>query len=420
MKIQQTLSILFWISKNRIKNGKAPLWVRVTIEGQRFEISAQREIALLEWDARAQMVIGRSQEAKEINNHLALIKSKLLGCQSKMEARGENITVDKLKSEFTGVIEKPRMLLPIFTQHNDDIKSLIGNGYSKGTWVKFNTILRHIETFLVFKYGITDINIKALNLEFFCDFEFYLRSQKKIDLNTTAKYLQNFKKILTACVTKNWLDKHPFTGYRFKFKTVERNILTQSELDILHEKQFLMDRLNLVKDIFLFSCYTGLAYIDVFNLTPNHIALGIDGEKWIFTHRQKTETASRIPLLPPALAIIEKYSNSSKSINRGKLLPVLSNQKMNAYLKEISTCCGINKELTFHIARHTFATTVTLTNGVPIETVSKMLGHTRLQTTQHYAKILDKKVSGDMQELRKKYNNTNQELNKIDRLNNVG
>ncbi len=406
MNTLQTFAILFWISKNRIKNGKAPLWVRVTVDGKRVEMSAQREVTVREWDPRAQMATAKTPEGKEINNHLSLIKTKLLSCQSKLEARGEPVTAENLKNQYFGVVEKQRKLVPIFRQHNDDINSLIGNGYSRGTWVKFNTVLNHLEAFLLHKYSVTDISLKSLNLEFFCDFEFYLRSQKKIDLNTTAKYLQSFKKIITACVTKNWIDKHPFAGYKFKMKVLDREFLSENELELLHQKHFITDRLNLVKDIFLFSCYTGLSYIDVLNLTPNNIALGIDGEKWVFTHRQKTETASRIPLLPPALAILGKYSNHPQVINRERLLPILSNQKMNAYLKEISACCGITKDLTFHIARHTFATTVTLSNGIPIETVSKMLGHTRLQTTQHYAKILDKKVSNDMQILFRKYQNT--------------
>jgi len=186
-------------------------------------------------------------------------------------------------------------------------------------------------------------------------------------------------------------------------REVEREFLTQLEVQTIYGKEMVTDRLKQVRDIFVFSCFTGLAYIDVKNLSKTNISLGIDGEKWIFTHRQKTETASRIPLLPIAAEIIEKYANNPVCLNNDKLLPVLSNQNMNAYLKEIAGVCGINKELTFHIARHTFATTITLTNGVPIESVSKMLGHKSLKTTQHYAKILDKKVSGDMQLLREKF-----------------
>ena len=400
MKAQQTFSILFWVNKNRLKNGKAPLSVRITVNGKRVELSAQREVSLLEWDARAQMVTGRTQEAKEINNHLAMLKARLLNCHGKLEVRGATVTAETLKNEFTGVVEKPRLLLPIIQQHNDDIKKLIGKDYSKATWIKYNTTQKHITEFLKWKYKLSDIGLKELNFEFITDFEFYLKSEKSIDVNTNAKYIKNLKKIIKECVCKDWLQKDPFMAYKVKAKKTEREFLTDLELQSIQEKYFTIERLNQVKDIFVFSCYTGLAYIDVFNLTTNNISLGIDGEKWIFTHRQKTETASRIPLLPPALAILDKYANHPQANNNSKLLPVPSNQKTNAYLKEIAACCGITKELTFHVARHTFATTVTLTNGVPIESVSKMLGHKKLQTTQHYAKILDKKVSHDMNKLK--------------------
>jgi site-specific recombinase XerD len=184
---------------------------------------------------------------------------------------------------------------------------------------------------------------------------------------------------------------------------VERAFLSQDEIETMFNKEFGTDRLNLVKDIFLFSCFTGLAYADVKKLKRNNIALGVDGERWIFINRTKTDTRSNIPLLPISTAILEKYQNHPQAINQERLLPILSNQKMNSYLKEIADLCGIHKELTFHIARHTFATTVTLTNGVPIESVSKMLGHKNLHTTQHYAKILDLKVSDDMKVLKEKF-----------------
>jgi len=403
MHTQSTFTILFWISRNRLKNGKAPIYVRVTINGQRTEISALREVSPLEWDPKGQFATARTNEAKLINNHLGLVKAKLLSCFSHLEARGAAITIEALKKEYNGVVERPRMLLEIVQQHNDDIKTLIGKDYSKATWVKYNTTKKHITEFLKWKYRLSDINIKQLGFEFITDFEFYLKSQKSIDVNTNAKYIKNLKKIVHECVAKDWLPKDPFMAYKVKAKKTEREFLTELELQAIHDKRFIIDRLDHVKDIFLFSCYTGLAYIDVFNLTTNNISLGIDGEKWIFTHRQKTEAPSRIPLLPPALSILEKYKDHPLTANNRKLLPVPSNQKTNAYLKEIASCCGITKELTFHIARHTFATTVTLTNGVPIETVSKMLGHKKLQTTQHYAKILDKKVSNDMQMLRDKY-----------------
>ena len=204
-------------------------------------------------------------------------------------------------------------------------------------------------------------------------------------------------------MANNWLDKNPFSNYKAKVKEVERVYLSETEIQEILNKDFGNERLSLVRDIFLFSCFTGLAYIDVKNLTKSHISLGIDGEKWIFTHRQKTESASKIPILPITQMLIDKYSNHPQCVVQDKLMPILTNQKMNAYLKEIAAVCKIEKELTFHIARHTFATTVTLTNGVPIESVSKMLGHKNIKTTQHYAKVLDKKVSDDMAILKQKF-----------------
>jgi site-specific recombinase XerD len=230
-----------------------------------------------------------------------------------------------------------------------------------------------------------------------------LRSVRKCANNTAVKYIKNFKKIIRICISNGWLDKDPFVNYKSKIREVEREFLSIGEIDDIYSKNFINQRLGLVRDIFVFACFTGLAYIDVKQLTLSNISIGIDGGRWIYTHRQKTETASRIPLLPIPEEIIQKYATHPICLNEERLLPILSNQKMNAYLKEIADVCGINKELTFHIARHTFATTVTLSNGVPIETVSKMLGHTNLKTTQHYAKILDIKISNDMMLLKEKF-----------------
>lgn len=235
------------------------------------------------------------------------------------------------------------------------------------------------------------------------EYEFYLRSVRKCANNTAVKYIKNFHKIINQCLANGWLNKDPFANYKSKVKEVTREFLTEKEIETILNKRFVSERLELVRDIFILSCFTGLAYIDVKQLTLDNISLGIDGDKWIFKNRQKTETASKIPLLPVAQDIINKYAEHPVCKNENRLLPILSNQKMNAYLKEIVDVCEINKDLTFHIARHTFATTVTLSNGVPLETVSKMLGHTNLKTTQHYAKILDKKISEDMMILKSKF-----------------
>jgi site-specific recombinase XerD len=297
------------------------------------------------------------------------------------------------------------MLVPIFQDHNNKIKELVGKEYAAGTLERYTTSLKHTIEFLEWKYKISDIEISKINHAFITDYEFYLRSVRNCSNNTAVKYIKNFSKIIKICLANDWLEKNPFANYKAKVKEVERIYLTDDEIQTIIEKDLKNDRLSLVRDIFLFSCFTGLAYIDVKNLTKSHISLGIDGEKWIFTHRQKTESASKIPILPVTQIIIDKYENHPQANGNDRLLPILSNQKMNAYLKEIAGVCVIDKELTFHIARHTFATTVTLTNGVPIESVSKMLGHKNLRTTQHYAKVLDRKVSEDMKILKDKFSN---------------
>lgn len=276
------------------------------------------------------------------------------------------------------------------------MEKLVGKEFVLGTLGRYRTCISHIQEFLNWKLKVSDIDVKKNNYTFLNDFEFFLRTEKSCNNNSAVKYIKNFGKIIRSCLANGWMEKDPFLNYHSNFDEVTRVFLNEQELEKLFNKDFKNERLSQVRYIFLFSCYTGLAYIDTQKLTKNHINIGLDGNKWIYAVRQKTKTTSNIPVHPQAEDIIKKYVNHPTCINTGKLLPVLSNQKMNAYLKEIADLCGINKELTYHIARHTFATTVTLSNGVPIESVSKMLGHKNIKTTQHYAKILDKKVSEDM------------------------
>ena len=237
------------------------------------------------------------------------------------------------------------------------------------------------------KYKVDDLDIRKLNYQFMTNYEFWLKSVRKCDHNTSMKYLSNFKKIVNICIKSGWLDRDPFVGFKMTKREVERPFLVDEELNRIIDKTFLMPRMSQVRDIFIFCCYTGLAYADVEKLTREEITTGIDGEKWIWTSRQKTESTTRIPLLPPALEILDRYKADPQCLNRKRLLPVLSNQKMNTYVKEIADACNITKKMTCHTARHIFASTVTLTNGVQIETVSKVLGHGNLKTTQHYVKI---------------------------------
>jgi site-specific recombinase XerD len=398
------MSILFYVKSSKAtKNGLLPIYQRITINGVRIELSTSRFIEKSKWNTAAGKIKGTTEEARLINSHLDILKTKVYETEKWMINNNEEINAQTFKNKLLGIDEKQRKLILIFEDHNKKMKELVGREYSINTYKKYETTLSHTKEFLKHQYSINDISIKLVNIAFLNDFDFYLRNTKNCNNNSTIKYIRNFGKIIKQCYVNDWIEKDPFIKYKSKVKEIERVYLSEKEIQSIIEKDFKTERLSLVRDIFLFSCFTGLAYIDVKNLTKSHISFGIDGEKWIFTHRQKTESASKIPILPVTQMVIDKYADNPECINQNKLLPILSNQKMNAYLKEIAGVCEIEKELTFHIARHTFATTVTLTNGVPIESVSKMLGHKNLRTTQHYAKVLDRKVSEDMKILRDKF-----------------
>lgn len=399
-----TITILFYLKRAKANaQGLAPIFQRITIDGKRLESSTGKFVNPEKWSTEMSKMKGNSEETRTINSHLEMLRAKVYEIEKKLFMKQVPITYENFKNEIQGKKERERMLVPIFEEHNRKIKELVGQEYAPGTLERYQTSLKHTKDFLFWKYNISDINIEKIDHSFIMEYEFYLRSVRKCANNTAVKYIKNFHKIINQCLANGWLNKDPFANYKAKIKEVTREFLTEKEIETILNKRFVSERLELVRDIFIFSCFTGLAYIDVKQLTLDNISLGIDGDKWIFKNRQKTETASKIPLLPVAQEIINKYSEHPVCKNENRLLPILSNQKMNAYLKEIVDVCEINKDLTFHIARHTFATTVTLSNGVPLETVSKMLGHTNLKTTQHYAKILDKKISEDMMILKSKF-----------------
>ena len=401
--MSNNVSILFYLKKPKdYTSGVVPIYLRLTVNGKRAEISTSKDCLPDKWNRDSGHMTGTKEEAKVLNTYLDTLQAKLFEVHQKLLAKGDIITAIGIKNKFTGTDERPLSLVNIFTDHNNKIKALLGDEFAPGTLERYKTSLKHTTDFLKWKYNLTDIDVRKVDHSFVTEFEFYLRSVRKCNNNSAVKYIKNFGKIIRICIANGWLDKNPFANYKSKIKDVERDFLVEEEIEAIRIKEFPTDRLGLVRDIFIFSCFTGLAYIDVKNLTKNNITVGIDGEKWIFTHRQKTESASNIPLLPAAQQIVDKYKDHPQCINEERLLPILSNQRMNSYLKEIADVCGINKELTFHIARHTFATTVTLTNGVPIESVSKMLGHKNIRTTQHYAKIVDRKVGDDMKILKER------------------
>ena len=402
--MNKTLGILFYVKRAKIDdNGKAPIYVRITVDGMRSELSIKRSIELDRWIPSAGKVKGTNEEARSINSYIDSVRIKIYEHQKKLMDNNKTITSEAIKNSMLGIEEKQRTIVAIFQYHNKQVKALVGKEFAAGTLERYETVLKLLQLFLEFQYKVKDMPITQINHKFITDFEFYLKTERSNCHNTAIKYIKNFKKIVRIAMSNGWIDKDPFVNFKATIKDVEREFLTEEEIQNVISKDLHIGRLDQVRDIFIFCCFTGLAYADVKKLSNDDLVIGIDGSKWIKTNRTKTDVRSNIPLLPTPLAILEKYKDHPEANHANKLLPVLSNQKMNAYLKEISTLCEIGKNFSTHLARHTFATTVTLTNGVSLESVSKMLGHKSIKTTQHYAKIVDRKVSDDMLLLKEKY-----------------
>ena len=402
--MSKTFKIIFIQRKPKnYLTGPIPIYARMTIEGKRVEWSTNRECDPEKWNKPTGRVRGTGQSANQINSHLELMRSNIFEAQRNLMMAGVEVSLNSIKNKLDGKTEHKKSLLDVYRYHVQQVKELVGKQYAAGTLKRFKAALSSVEAFIKWKYNEEDISLSEVNFQFITEYEFFLKSQRNVQHNTAMGIIKKLKQIIRMCLANEWIERDPFMNFKVRIHDTHRSVLMENELMTLTNKLLMTERLSLVRDIFIFSCYTGLSYGDVEKLTPADISTGIDGEKWVFTTRTKTDTDSRIPLLPMALELIEKYESHPKVIHSGRLFPILSNQKMNEYLNELANICGIDKQLTFHCARHTFATTVTLSNGVPIETVSKMLGHKSLRTTQIYAKILDKKVSDDMQVLRKKY-----------------
>ena len=399
--MQDLLSILFFIKRNKMdKKGLAPIYMRITYHGKRVEISSMRKVLPSKWSTDANQIKGSSAEAKVINRNLDIMKNRTYDISQRLFDNGETITAEKIKNLYLGNDDSRKCILEMFEEHNSRMDNLVGKNYSFRTLQRYKTTKKHLAAFISFTYKVQDYPVRDIDSKFINSFIYYLKTRLNLSHNSALKYLSYFKKIVRVAYANGWVEKDPFYNFKLKVQVIDREFLTKEEIIKIMEKEFTIPRMEHVRDVFLFSCYTGLAYVDVYKLTADDIVKGIDGNKWIKLKRTKTKTLSSIPILPVAEKLIEKYEDR-ESLN-GKLLPVYTNQRMNSYLKEIADSCGIKKNLTFHMARHTFATTVTLSNGVPIESVSKMLGHRSLKTTQHYAKILDEKLSEDMNLLKER------------------
>jgi len=401
--MKHSMHISFQLKKSKTnKKGLTPINLRITIDGKRAEISTHRSIFQNNWDNAIGRPIGNYEEIIILNNYLDSLKSKVQRQYNIFESLGMEITAETIKNKLTGKAEDEHTLIEAFTYHNEQFKLKVGSDFSEYTYRHYKVTHAKVKAFLKHKYKKSDIRLDDLNHSFVTSFELYLKTHDLCAHNTTMKHIVKLKKIINLAIFNEWINHNPFSNFKCSMKPTNRGYLSPSELQTLQQKTFTIPRLQKVLDIFIFCCYTGLSWSDAEKLTTSDIKLGIDGEKWIIIYRKKTDTRSPIPILPQAMAIIEKYRNNPEAIAKGRLLPVNSNQRMNGYLKEIQDICEIPKRLTMHLARHTFATTVTLANGVPIETVSKMLGHTSIKTTQIYSKVVDSKISDDMKKLKRK------------------
>ncbi|HPF11734.1 MAG TPA: site-specific integrase [Flavobacteriaceae bacterium] len=400
-----SFSIIFFSRKSRSNFSLLNIYCRITINSRRAEISLKRSIPVNNWDNSKGRARGNTTKIKILNNYLDVVYDKLLHCHKQLLSEDKVITAKAIKARYLGFDDVHKTLRDLIEYHNVNMVSVL----KQGTMKNYYTTEKYLYRFLKEKLQADDIYLKQLNYKFIIDFEQFLRKVKNKQVkfmltnNGVMKHLERFKKMVNLAIKLEWINKNPFQKFQLKFNKYDRQYLNERELQLIEETYFRNERLEKVKDCFIFSCYTGLSYIDVKELTREQLTKGIDNRYWIFTKREKTNEMVKIPLLPKALEIINKYDDYMKISYSKKLLPLPSNQKVNTYLKEIAQSCNITKKITFHVARHTFATTVMLSNGVPIETVSKLLGHTKLSTTQIYARVIETKISEDIENLLKRF-----------------
>ena len=402
--MRQTFNVLFFIRQTRaLKSGENPIMLRISIAGQLSEIQLKRAVKPNLWNQNKERCTGKDAASLEINRYLESVKLRLFEIHRKMEEEGKLINPMEIKRKFLGLDEEHKMFFQVFQKHNDKCRELIGKDYAKVTISRFDTCLKYFREMSQNQYQRKDIPLKEVTNGMIHDYIHFLKAEKGLQENTVIRYMKVVKKVLNIAVNYDWIQKNPFGNIRFREKEVNKEFLTKEELETLRTKEFDIPRLELVRDVFLVQCWTGLAFIDVSELKEEHIIADNDGNLWIRKERHKTGIMCNVPLLDVPLGIIEKYKDHPLCQKRGILLPVLSNQKMNSYLKEIADCCGIKKKLSTHTGRHTFCSVVTLANNVSLENIAKMVGHTNTRMTQRYAKVLDQSILRDMQGVKESF-----------------
>lgn len=394
--VRSSFAILFFIRESRVrKDGTASIEIVLTVNGERCAFSTGKRVKSCNWDKTKQQVKGKDEEAQSLNNYLKAIKAKLYQKEAELLDRGFIITAELLRDAYFDKVEslKEKSLFEVFEEHNKEQEKLVGNGVSKATyWISVYTV-RLLKEFVQQKYKREDLYLRELNLSFIQSFHTFLRIDKGMAQNSSTKHLKLLKKIVNLAVANSYMTTNPFITYKIEREPVEIDFLDEEELRKIINFDTPLPRLERAKDMFLFGCFTGLSYIDIKTLAPEHFEKDNTGRIWIKKRRVKTGVLSRIPLLPIAKLILDKYKGGEK------LLPIQDPADINKYLKDIAILCDIKKRITFHTSRHTFASTVTLANNISLEVVSKMLGHTNTRMTNHYAKLIDKCIGEQMDKL---------------------
>ena len=391
--MRSTFKVLFYLKRDKQKaSGNVPLFCRITVDGKEARFGMKKDVNPKLWDVEAGKASGRTLEATEINTLLDNTKSAIIKVYRELQEKENNVTAEKIKNVFLGIDIKHQNLLELFDRYNREKKMLVGISIAKSTYNKYRITRDHLAAYLKEWHHLSDISLKEINHKVVCDFELFLLTARGSEENTIAKYMQMFKHVIGIALKYRWIHDNPFSDYKIHLKKTDRGYLTQEEIEILINLNFTEKHLEKIRDVFVFCCFTGLSYIDVKRLTQDEIKTSFDGGLGITGKRRKTDVGYNVPLLEIPKRILGKYKDT---LQNGKALPVTTNQYSNIYLKKIGEMCGLKKKLTFHLSRHTFAT-LTLSKGVSIESVSKMLGHTNIQTTQIYARITSEKISNDM------------------------
>ena len=399
---RDSFRVLFFLKKTRLlKNGEASVCMRITVNGTRVENNIRKSIDPALWSQAKETARGKSRRACDLNTYIEEARIKLYQIFCELEQQNRPVTAHLLQELFFGQ-EKPeevRTLLGTMQEHNDQCRALVGTDYALITVRRYESCRRYLAELIRQRYGKEDLPLTEVNGELVRAFAFYLKTEKGCQQNTVIRYMKCLKKITNLACANDWMAKDPFLGIRFHEKEVVREFLTMDELQTIYHKEFPLERLTLVRDVFIFAAFTGLAFIDVQQLAPEHIVRDNNGNLWIRKPRQKTKNMCNIPLLDIPQETLRKYADHPTCRKKGVLLPVPCNQKMNSYLKEIADICMIRKNLTTHCARHSYATSVCLANGVSLENVAKMLGHSNIKMTQHYARVLDSSILRDMMQV---------------------